>query len=77
MLQNKCKTFLLCLALPVLTNPLIVPDIDHCIPTELIITVTGSRNKGKKANAFTKQRGVSMYSGVVDPCCALGSLDND
>lgn len=71
MLRSKRRIF------PVLINPSIVLDIDHRVPTELIINVTGSRNKGKKGDALSKRRGVAGYRGVVDPCCALGSVDND
>lgn len=38
----------------VITNPLTTSDIDHVIPTELIINMTGSYNKEKKACALSK-----------------------
>lgn len=38
----------------VITKPLTTSDIDHAIPTQPIINMTGSYNKEKEARALSK-----------------------
>lgn len=45
---------LIILSPPVVINPLTTADIDHVFPTELIINMTDSYNKEKKACALSE-----------------------
>lgn len=51
----------------VITKPLTTSDIDHAIPTEPIINMTGSYNKEKEAVLFQSR----------SPGCALRVVDTE